>query len=244
MAEPPHTSPRTPPHEPGIRDGTAAPVLAASASGADTAPASRSARWLAAAAGVGIVLLAVSWLLLGDPVTSVPGWEADVSTAVNGWPGVLEWPLWPVMQLGTPGTYIVGGAGVYALTRRWRPSLATGVSVLLAWGAARLVKEAVERPRPDDLLDDLVVRGPTSDGYGYVSGHTTIAFALATALTAVLPGRWRWAPYPVAAVVGLARVYYGAHLPLDVVGGAGLGVACGVVAVVGFGAAARPATMS
>jgi undecaprenyl-diphosphatase len=40
----------------------------------------------------------------------------------------------------------------------------------------------------------------------------------------------------VAALVGVARIYYGAHLPLDVLGGAGLGILCGLVASVAFGA--------
>ena len=68
-----------------------------------------------------------------------------------------------------------------------------------------------------------------------MSGHTTIAFALATVLTGMLPGRWRWVPYPLACGVGFARIYYGAHLPLDVLGGAGLGILCGLVASVVFG---------
>jgi membrane-associated phospholipid phosphatase len=190
----------------------------------------------AGAATLGLGLLVVTWVLLPDPVDAVPGWEADIFTAVNGWPDGLQWPLWPVMQLGTAGMYIVGGAGVYALTRRARPALAAAASVLLAWTAARLVKETIERGRPDDLLAGVDERGTDHPGFGYVSGHATVAFALATVLTVVVPGRWRWVPLPVAAVVGLARLYFGAHLPLDVVGGAGLGIVCGIVALALFGA--------
>ncbi len=195
----------------------------------------------AGAAVLGLGLLVVTWVLLPDPVDAVAGWEADVFAAVNGWPDVLRWLLWPVMQLGTAGMYIVGGAGVYALTRRARPALAAAASVLLAWAAARLVKETVERGRPDDLLAGVDERGTDHPGFGYVSGHTTVAFALATVLTVVLPGRWRWVPLPVAAVVGVARLYFGAHLPLDVLGGAGLGIVCGIVALALSGALRPPA---
>jgi membrane-associated phospholipid phosphatase len=35
-------------------------------------------------------------------------------------------------------------------------------------------------------------------------------------------------------------VFFGVHLPLDVVGGAGVGLVCGTVAVVAFGADTTP----
>jgi membrane-associated phospholipid phosphatase len=46
-------------------------------------------------------------------------------------------------------------------------------------------------------------------------------------LMAVLPGRWRAAPWVIVALDGLARMYVGAHNPLDIVGGAGLGLVVG-----------------
>jgi membrane-associated phospholipid phosphatase len=192
-------------------------------------------------AGAGLAVLALSWLLL-DGTDTVPGWEVDVFDAVNGLPDALRWPLWPIMQLGTFWMYVVGGVGVYALTRRTRPALAAAVSVVLAWIVARLVKDAVERGRPADLLDGVDLREDSPDGFGYVSGHTSIAFALATVLTVVLPGRWRWVPYPLAALVGVARMFFGAHLPLDVLGGAGVGLLCGAAALLAFGVhdGARP----
>ena len=187
-----------------------------------------------AAAGIG--LLALSWLLLADRTDRVPGWEADVFSAVNGLPGALEWPLWPIMQLGTMPMFALGGLFVYWLTRRTRPALAAATAVLLAWVLARVVKEAIQRGRPGALLEDVNLRTDGFfSGFGYVSGHTTVAFALATVLTAVLPGRWRFVPFPVAALVGVSRIYFGAHLPLDVLGGAGLGILCGLVASLAFG---------
>jgi undecaprenyl-diphosphatase len=93
----------------------------------------------------------------------------------------------------------------------------------------------VDRGRPADLLDTVEIREAGLHGKGFVSGHTAIAFAVATVLTPLLPGRWRWLPFTLAGAVGLARVYYGAHLPLDVVGGAGLGVLSGLAASIAFG---------
>jgi membrane-associated phospholipid phosphatase len=38
-------------------------------------------------------------------------------------------------------------------------------------------------------------------------------------LIVVLPSRWRPVPVVVAALVGIARIVHGVHLPADVVGG-------------------------
>lgn len=57
-----------------------------------------------------------------------------------------------------------------------------------------------------------------------------MATAIALAVLPYLAWRWRWAPLLFPVIAGFARVYVGAHLPLDVVGGWALGVvaACAV----------------
>lgn len=184
---------------------------------------------------VGVALLVASRALVGEG-GDVPRWEADAFHAVNDLPDALRWPLWPIMQLGTLWVVGLGAAVAYALTRRWQPATATAGAVLAAWVAARAVKESVGRGRPADLLDDVHVRGPGHDTPGYVSGHTAVAFAAATVLTPLVPPRWRGAPLALAVLVGLSRIFFGAHLPLDVIGGAGVGILCGLVAMVAGGA--------
>ena len=181
-----------------------------------------------AATGAGLV--GVSLLLLSDRADTVPAWEVSAFEAVNGLPDSLRWPLWPLMQLGNFWMVALAGLGVYAATRRRRPALAASTAALLAWATAKLVKDAVQRGRPGDLLERVEVREAGLHGRGYVSGHTAIAFAVATVVTPLLPGRWRLVPFALASLVGLARIFYGAHLPLDVVGGAGIGILCGLAA--------------
>lgn len=199
------------------------------------APRGGPRRRQAVAAASGGALLAGTWALVAPDPERVPGWEHTVFDAVNGLSGGLEVLLWPVMQLGTVAMYLVGGVLAYALTQRISPALAAASAVLAAWLSARAVKDAVGRPRPGDLLDGVDLRESQPDGHGFVSSHTTVAFALAVVLTALLPGRWRWVPVPVAAAVGVARMFFGVHLPLDVVGGAGLGILCGMAACLAFG---------
>jgi undecaprenyl-diphosphatase len=56
-----------------------------------------------------------------------------------------------------------------------------------------------------------------------------ITAAIAGILTPVLPGRWKVVPWVVVALNGFARIYVGAHNPLDVVGGIALGLAIACV---------------
>ena len=62
---------------------------------------------------------------------------------------------------------------------------------------------------------------------------------MATLLWPYLPGRWRWLPVAVALANAVARIYLGAHNPLDVVGGAGIGVALGALLTMVVGSPVR-----
>ncbi len=164
----------------------------------------------------------------------VPGWEEQVFEAVNGLPDALEPVLWAPMQLGSLfGPALVAGGTWLAWRRRpgwWRPTAGSVVVGLVAWQLAKVVKDTVERGRPGDVLEEIVRRaGTPADGLGFVSGHSAVAFGLAAVLSPYLGRRGRWAAYGLAALVGFARVHVGAHLPLDTVGGAALGVTLALV---------------
>ena len=81
------------------------------------------------------------------------------------------------------------------------------------------------RGRPADLVDDVRIRGAAALGRGYVSGHAAVVTLLVVLAWPYLGRRGRIAAVAVAAFVCLARVYVGAHLPLDIIGGAALGLA-------------------
>jgi undecaprenyl-diphosphatase len=105
-----------------------------------------------------------------------------------------------------------------------------------------LVKELVERERPGRTEPAAILRDVPSAGNSFPSGHAIIAFGIATLLTPYLGRRGRILVWALAGLNGVARVYLGAHNPLDVVCGAGLGLVLGGVLtwVIGFGSAARP----
>ncbi len=156
------------------------------------------------------------------------GGEVGLLEAVNDLPAWAGWPLRVVMPLGT----LLAGLTVTALTAAWthrrgpRPALAVLLAVAIAYRLDNVLKDVIERPRPPQVLTMLHVR-ETIGGFGFPSGHTTMAFALAASLLATLAPRWRWVAWGLAAAVGAARMYVGVHWPADVMGGAALGTAIG-----------------
>jgi undecaprenyl-diphosphatase len=157
--------------------------------------------------------------------------EVGLLDAVNDLPTVAGWPLRAVMQLGTLAVALTVTAGAAWLTRDLgrRPALAMLVAVLVAFRVDNVLKDVIDRPRPPAVLDDLHVREAAS-GFGFPSGHTTMAFALAASIHSLLPRRWRWVAWSLAAVVGVARMHVAAHWPADIAGGAALGTAVGTAA--------------
>jgi undecaprenyl-diphosphatase len=202
---------------------------------AGSGPDGRGRWWRAHAVGLaaGAGTLAVAWILLGNR-RDVPQWEADAFAAVNGMGDGWKPVLLPLMQLGNFWAIPAVAVTMGIWKRDRRAVLAPLTAGLAAWGLAKLVKDLVERDRPHDLLTGVHLREDGITGLGFVSGHTAVAFALATSVAPWLPRRWRVVPFGFATVVGIARIYVGAHLPLDVVGGAGLGVVCGSIAAVVF----------
>ena len=162
--------------------------------------------------------------------------EARAFLAVNGLPDSLYGPVWVVMQLGALGA--VPAAATAALLAHDRELagrlLASGTA---SWALSKLVKRAVRRPRPAALIDGTRTRGPEATGLGYLSGHAGVAMAMGAAAFPRLSPAGRAVVAAAVPAVGLARIYVGAHLPLDVAGGAGLGLA--VEAAVALALASR-----
>jgi undecaprenyl-diphosphatase len=181
----------------------------------------------------GSAMLAGSWVVVA--VThGVPGWEQELFEWVNDGPDAL-WPvIWGPMILGSLVGSLVVVVITFAMTRQRRLTLATLAASQTAFWSAKVIKGAVQRGRPAALLANVKVRDHAS-GVGYVSGHAAVAFALATALAPSLRRAWQPVAFAVASAVAVARLYSGSHLPLDAVGGAGLGVLSGTLFRWAFG---------
>ena len=102
-----------------------------------------------------------------------------------------------------------------------------------------ILKYAVRRPRPSQYSNAMPGRfGMFEHQLSFPSGHTSAAAALTTSYAATFGLRhpnspWRWAVYGLAAfwtgMTAQGRVGAGMHFYTDVLAGAVLGAACGVL---------------
>lgn len=179
-----------------------------------------------AVAGAGAAALAFSWREALRP-TLRPA-EERVFDTINGMHEAFR-ATWPIMQLGSFGGIPVVTAATYRLTRDPVRAGAVAVAGLGAYFGAKVVKSRVRRLRPEAFRPDVIKRD-SSKGLGYPSGHAAESTAMAIAVSNALPSSWRWTRVALPATVGavsFGRVYHGAHLPHDILGGIGLGVMIG-----------------
>mgnify|MGYP001818103239 CR=1 FL=1 len=157
----------------------------------------------------------------------VPEWDARAFRAINGLPDSWQYLTWLPMQAGALAAPLTLGTVVAIRGSRPR-GLAIAASGLTSWGAAKRIKAATDRGRPQAEGEEPTLRiGAADSGLGFPSGHAAVAAAIAT--TAPPNGRsgTRYALAALAVTVGWTRIYAGAHYPLDVVGGWALGCLVG-----------------
>ncbi len=161
--------------------------------------------------------------------------ERAAFRAINQLPDGVRAPMWTMQLFGSLA--FVGSVAAAALLRRRTRlgvALTAAVPIKLAveWW---LIKAIVERERPSFTVPDAVIREASSSPLGFPSGHAILAFALAGLLAPYLSRRGKYGVYLLATANSVARIYLGAHNPLDVIAGAsvGIAIAAGLNLVVG-----------
>lgn len=184
-----------------------------------------------AAAGLGIVV--VCGVLVAN--RTLVGTDVAVFRRINHWPEWLYPPMWTAQLPGVIGALPLTAAAA-ALLRRLRLASALAAATLLKVWLEAVAKMFVQRNRPAETVPDVILRGQSAaHGLSFPSGHAMVIFAI-TALAAPYFKRWWKAlPWALAAAVCLSRAYLGAHFPLDVIAGAGLGLFIGSMLNLVFG---------
>lgn len=109
----------------------------------------------------------------------------------------------------------------------FRPAAAASLSLGASHLAAVLIKRAVKRIRPFQVLPGVRVHGFRFKDHSFPSGHSTAAFSLAVPYSILFPP---FAPALLAAagLVALSRVVLGVHYPTDIAAGSLLGASAGI----------------
>ncbi len=205
-------------------------VRAADRESALPRPPSRRVAAVVAALCVAVVVVS-AWLatLPGAPGAQTPAviWMnhppqpvAAVFALVN--PLLRPLPLL-VLAVLLGGWVVLGAAGT---ARRLECGRAIGLALLVAEALSQVLKRVVDQPRPTAVIPGLDVHGYPHDPWGraFPSAHTALTVAAVAALWPWMNRPQRVAGLAMAVLVPLNRIYIGAHWPIDVVGGAAVGL--------------------
>jgi len=101
--------------------------------------------------------------------------------------------------------------------------------------SSELIKKTVQRPRPChemSYISDIQLRIHCGSGYSFTSSHAANYFAVAMFLMFTIfkrPKVLKWILFFWAFAISYAQVYVGVHYPLDIVGGAMVGISYGLI---------------
>ena len=166
---------------------------------------------------------------------TVAGTDVAVFRRINHWPGWLYPPMWTVQLSGVIRALPLAAAAA-ALLRRLRLAAALAAATLLKVSLEAVAKMFVQRHRPAETLPDVILRGNSAaHGLSFPSGHAMVIFAITALVAPYLESWWKVLPWALAATVCLSRTYLGAHFPLDIAAGAGLGLFIGSALNLVFG---------
>lgn len=159
------------------------------------------------------------------------GWDVTALQKVNSW----DTPFARKFNKGVSNSiYAVGVAvplsiGIASLVKRdsglMGDAIYIGTSMVEAAALTFAAKEVVRRERPFDRWPGMIVRREDVGSKSFPSGHTAMAFSLATSLSLRYPKWYVIVPSALwATSVGVSRMQLGVHYPSDVISGALIGV--------------------
>ena len=131
--------------------------------------------------------------------------------------------IYPAMVIAPGSLFLTGYVNDDKVMMRngIKTGAAIGLNLLLTTG----LKYTINRPRPFEQYPNEIVKRTDAGKYSFPSGHTSAAFATATAVT-LSTKKWYVAvpSYAYACAVGYSRMRLGVHFPSDVLGGMILGI--------------------
>lgn len=136
----------------------------------------------------------------------------------------LDWFMFSLTQFGEGWKILLLMTGIYYGSGSEEAWYAESLVTVLAAGViCQIIKKYFPRSRPVSVLTNVNVLGRRLTSGSFPSGHTATAVSLAV----VFSSHWgSLTPLflSTAGLIGLTRVYVGAHFPLDVFCGAIIGL--------------------
>lgn len=136
--------------------------------------------------------------------------------------------VYPVMTVAVGGLFLDGYANNNDVMIRngYKSAIAIGFAAL----TSSSFKYFVNRARPKLQYPEDIIERDRAGRFSFPSGHTTSAFATATALSLSCRKWYVTAPsFLYAGFVGYSRLRLGMHFPSDVLGGMVIGIGSGLL---------------
>jgi len=124
-----------------------------------------------------------------------------------------------VTNLGKAGfIWIVLTIGLMLLKKTRMTGIMCAVALIIFWVLNNMIlKNLVARPRPYDVIHELIPMVPRLHDFSFPSGHTASSFAVAAVIHNKLPKWFGISVLILAILIGLSRLYLGVHYPTDVI---------------------------
>jgi membrane-associated phospholipid phosphatase len=198
--------------------------------------AARASLWTAFSAQRGLLILLFLFALVTLSMIWSSGQSLDTRVFMlfntRGYPAWLDRVMWLVTQLGNMLAAFLAALILFILNFH-RLALEIIFGTLTLWLLVEIIKALIDRDRPFLTLEKTRVIGWKEIGRSFPSGHTSQVFFLTTLFSRYFQlGLGATAAlYAVASLVGLTRIYVGAHYPRDVFAGMVLGSVWGLLAM-------------
>ena len=172
--------------------------------------------------GLGLLLVIIGLL---HQTNALSHWDAQtflrLHTQLRPYTGFFRY-IWPL------GTVPVGITLILIMfIASWQAGLSATLMYLLAAIIEWAIKRQVKRPRPFETLPGVVMSQPKNPhDPSHPSGDTMRGWFLALVFPLAFGLPW-WVfalTCLVALTLGIGRIVLGVHYPLDILGGAGLGI--------------------
>lgn len=150
------------------------------------------------------------------------------------------YPVWDNVMWGTSASIFatmplsVAFVGIDGIVHKdpvmQRNAVKSLITVGFATFATTTLKYSIRRTRPKTKYPDEIIERDRAGIHSFPSGHTTTAFATATALSLSYNKWYVTVPaYAYASLVGYSRMRLGMHFPADVLGGMVIGIGAGLL---------------